>query len=109
MAHFAATVIVDEAHIDDLRRDVLMIARAADNVASLEDIDQITLAIRAWRNRWNTFATTLRQDLDARVRQADQPYDSKYNANPPSKGDDDAREQEHKGKDGAFRFTANDL
>lgn len=87
MAHFAATVIVDGAHIDALRRDVLMIARAADNVASLEDIDQITLAIRAWRNRWNTFATTLRQDLDARVRQADQPYDSKYNANPPSKGD----------------------
>ena len=87
MAHFAATVIVDEAHIDALRRDVLMIARAADNVASLEDIDQVTLAIRAWRKRWDTFATTLRQDLERRLHQADQPYDSKYNANPPSKGD----------------------
>jgi hypothetical protein len=83
----AATVTVDKAHVDALRKDVLMIARAADNVASLEDIDQVTQAIRSWRKRWETLAYTLRQDLEARVRAANNPYDTKYNANPPIKED----------------------
>ena len=81
----AATVAVDPAHIDQLRRDVLMIARAADNVASLGDIDRVTRAVRAWRDRWDTFAFTLRQDLESRIRSADRPYDPKYNPNPPDK------------------------
>ena len=83
----AATVTVDPAHINALRKDVLMIARAADNVASLEDIDQVTQATHSWRKRWETFAYTLRQDLEARVRAANNPYDTKYNANPPIKED----------------------
>jgi hypothetical protein len=83
----AATVTVDKAHIDALRKDVLMIARAADNVASLGDIDQVTRAVRAWRDRWDTFASTLRQDLEDRVRAANNPYSTKYNANLPVKED----------------------
>jgi len=87
MPRTAATVTVDPAHIDQLRRDVLMIARAADNVTSVEDIDQVTRAVRAWRARWDTFAFTLRQDLESRLRLADRPYDPKYNPNPPVKND----------------------
>lgn len=87
MARTAATVTVDRAHIDRLRKDVLMIARAADNVASREDIDQVTRAARSWRARWDTFAATLRQDLEGRLRQADRPYDSERNPNPPAKAD----------------------
>lgn len=83
----AATVTVDKAHIDALRRDVLMIARAADNVASLGDIEKVTRAVRAWRDRWDTFAFTLRQDLEGRIRRADRPYDPEHNANPPNRGD----------------------
>lgn len=87
MARTAATSTVDKSHINSLRRDVLMIARAADNVTSPEDIDQVTRAVRAWRDRWDTFAFTLRQDLEGRIRAADLPYDPTYNPNPPNKGD----------------------
>ena len=83
----AATVTVDKAHVNALRKDVLMIARAADNVDSIEDIDQVTQAIRTWRNQWDMFASTLRQDLEDRVRAANNPYSTKYNANPPIKED----------------------
>lgn len=83
----AATVTVDRAHVGALRKDVLMIARAADNVDSLEDIEQVTQAIHSWRKQWETLAYTLRQDLEGRLRQADRPYDPTYNANPPNKAD----------------------
>lgn len=87
MSRTAATVTVDKAHIDSIRRDVLGIARAADNVETIADIEQVRSGINRWRARWDTFAYTLRQDLEQRIRQADRPYDPTYNANPPNKAD----------------------
>lgn len=87
LSRTAATVTVDRAHIDAIRRDVLGIARAADNVETIADIELVRSGINRWRARWDTFAYTLRQDLEQRIRQADRPYDPKYNPNPPDKSD----------------------
>lgn len=87
MSRTAATVTVDVAHLDRLRKEVLGIARAADAVDSVADVELVRSGVNRWRARWDTFAFTLRQDLDQRIREADRPYDPKYNPNPPDKSD----------------------
>ena len=82
-----ATITLDSTHIPALRKEVLSITQLPEKVSSLEDIDKVTRRVRAWREAWEAFAYTLRRDLQARIREADAPYDPEYNPNPPKKED----------------------
>ncbi|NBQ99339.1 MAG: hypothetical protein EBT79_02190 [Actinobacteria bacterium] len=87
MTRIARTDTLDPALLARFRRDTLLLAKAAEGVSTIEDVQKVTSAIKQWRDQFDTFTATLRQDLEARLRDADRPYDSAYNPNPPDKGD----------------------
>jgi inosine/xanthosine triphosphate pyrophosphatase family protein len=86
----ARSEVFSTTMIEKFRKDTLMIAKAAESVQDLKDIELVTSSIRSWRDQFDYFTATLRSDLVNRLRQANNAQDPEYNPNPPDKNDAEA-------------------
>jgi 2'-5' RNA ligase len=77
---------LDDALVQSFRKDFLLLAKAAERVSTLSAVKEVASAVNKWRVHFETFATTLRKDLESRLRSAKQPR-GKYNPNPPDLND----------------------
>jgi 2'-5' RNA ligase len=77
---------LDDALVQSFRKDFLLLAKAAERVSTLSEVKEVASAVNKWRVHFETFATTLRKDLESRLRSAKQPR-GKYNPNPPDLND----------------------
>lgn len=55
------------------RKDVLALAKSADKVRSLEQIDVLRRAVAKWRKHFEFYLASIRKELEARVREGENP------------------------------------
>jgi len=60
---------IDEAEIKRLRKEVLMLAKAAERASSYNDVEQIVPAVVKWRKAFEYYNAAIRKELEARVRE----------------------------------------
>jgi len=65
--------VLDENLIQRFRKDILALAKAADRVQSISQAQEVSAAVNRWREHFDSFTATVRQDLEGRIRSSQYP------------------------------------
>ena len=65
----ARTEILNPAQAKKFRKEVLMLAKAAERASSYTDVGQIVPAVAKWRQAFEYYNAAIRKELEARVRE----------------------------------------